>query len=590
MKKTVNINLAGTFFHIDEDAYGKLQRYLAAIKKSLTEPQGSDEIMRDIETRISELFSEKVESNSQVISLKELDEVIAVMGQPEDYMVDEELFDDAPKSNNQQRAYSHTSASHKQLFRDIDNKFISGVSSGLGHYLGLDALWVRLLWILLTFLTSGTFIIVYILFWILVPAAVSTADKLKMTGEPVNISNIEKKFKEGYETVADKVKNADYDKYGQKVKSGASGFFDTLGSILLVLLKIFVKFIGIILIITSLATLVGLIIGLFTFGSVDFWGNGEVLDYIGAFTDSIVPIWLVSLSIFFAIGIPFFVLFILGLKMMITNLKSIGTTAKIVLFITWIASIVALGIFGVRMANEQAYDGDSIAETTLPVRTGDTLRVRMNANTQYSTNVYRQGGLKFKYNENDEKVIYSNDIRLVVKSTTDSVAKLVVEKHAEGNSFLDARERAKAIDYNFIMENGTLTLDGFHTSAIENKYRNQEIHLTLYMPVGSIIYADKNTYSFHRNSSWYEDILDNGDEEQYLRILRDKTECLDCPPSEEDNNSTTDTSQNSSTTTSESWEQQVIDDISDDDRNATQSSSSEETQNIIVVDSTNNNN
>lgn len=590
MKKTVNINLAGTFFHIDEDAYGKLQRYLAAIKKSLTEPQGSDEIMRDIETRISELFSEKVESNSQVISLKELDEVIAVMGQPEDYMVDEELFDDAPKSNNQQRAYSHTSASHKQLFRDIDNKFISGVSSGLGHYLGLDALWVRLLWILLTFLTSGTFIIVYILFWILVPAAVSTADKLKMTGEPVNISNIEKKFKEGYETVADKVKNADYDKYGQKVKSGASGFFDTLGSILLVLLKIFVKFIGIILIITSLATLVGLIIGLFTFGSVDFWGNGEVLDYIGAFTDSIVPIWLVSLSIFFAIGIPFFVLFILGLKMMITNLKSIGTTAKIVLFITWIASIVALGIFGVRMANEQAYDGDSIAETTLPVRTGDTLRVRMNANTQYSTNVYRQGGLKFKYNENDEKVIYSNDIRLVVKSTTDSVAKLVVEKHAEGNSFLDARERAKAIDYNFIMENGTLTLDGFHTSAIENKYRNQEIHLTLYMPVGSIIYADKNTYSFHRNSSWYEDILDNGDEEQYLRILRDKTECLDCPPSEEDNNSTTDTSQNSSTTTSESWEQQVIDDTSDDDENATQSSAPEETQNTIVVDSTNNNN
>lgn len=590
MKKTVNINLAGTFFHIDEDAYGKLQRYLAAIKKSLTEPQGSDEIMRDIETRISELFSEKVESNSQVISLKELDEVIAVMGQPEDYMVDEELFDDAPKSNNQQRTYSSTSASHKQLFRDIDNKFISGVSSGLGHYLGLDALWVRLLWILLTFLTSGTFIIVYILFWILVPAAVSTADKLKMTGEPVNISNIEKKFKEGYETVADKVKNADYDKYGQKVKSGASGFFDTLGSILLVLLKIFVKFIGIILIITSLATLVGLIIGLFTFGSVDFWGNGEVLDYIGAFTDSIVPIWLVSLSIFFAIGIPFFVLFILGLKMMITNLKSIGTTAKIVLFVTWIASIVALGIFGVRMANEQAYDGDSIAETTLPVKTGDTLRVRMNANTQYSTNVYRQGGLKFKYNENDEKVIYSNDIRLVVKSTTDSVAKLVVEKHAEGNSFLDARERAKAIDYNFIIENGTLTLDGFHTSAIENKYRNQEIHLTLYMPVGSIIYADKNTYSFHRNSSWYEDILDNGDEEQYLRILRDKTECLDCPPSEEDNSSTTDTSQNSSTTTSESWEQQVIDDISDDDRNATQSSSSEETQNIIVVDSTNNNN
>ena len=95
MKKTVNINLAGTFFHIDEDAFGKLSRYLDAIKKSLSDPQGKDEIIRDIEARISELFSEKIESSSQVISTKELDEVIAVMGQPEDYRVDEEMFEDS---------------------------------------------------------------------------------------------------------------------------------------------------------------------------------------------------------------------------------------------------------------------------------------------------------------------------------------------------------------------------------------------------------------------------------------------------------------------------------------------------------------
>jgi phage shock protein PspC (stress-responsive transcriptional regulator) len=169
MKKTVNINLAGTFFHIDEDAYAKLQRYLEAIKKSLSDPQGSDEILRDIEARIAELFSEKIENNSQVISVKELDEVIAVMGQPEDYMVDEEIFEDAPTTKKRS-----TRSSYKQLFRDIDNKFIAGVSSGLGHYLGLDAIWVRLLWILLTIFSSGVFIVIYILFWILVPAAEST--------------------------------------------------------------------------------------------------------------------------------------------------------------------------------------------------------------------------------------------------------------------------------------------------------------------------------------------------------------------------------------------------------------------------------
>ena len=96
MNKTVNINLAGTFFHIDEDAFAKLTRYLDAIRRSFSDPNGQDEIIKDIEARIAELFSEKIEESSQVISIKELDEVIAVMGQPEDYVIDEEIFEDTP--------------------------------------------------------------------------------------------------------------------------------------------------------------------------------------------------------------------------------------------------------------------------------------------------------------------------------------------------------------------------------------------------------------------------------------------------------------------------------------------------------------
>ena len=99
-------------------------------------------------------------------------------------------------------------------------------------------------------------ILIFILLWVLVPEALTTSDKLKMTREPINISNIEKKFKEGYENVSERVKSVDYDKYGKKVKSGATGFFDTLGNVLLTILKIFVKFIGIIVILVSLITLV----------------------------------------------------------------------------------------------------------------------------------------------------------------------------------------------------------------------------------------------------------------------------------------------------------------------------------------------
>jgi phage shock protein PspC (stress-responsive transcriptional regulator) len=531
MKKTVNINLAGTFFHIDEDAFGKLSRYLDAIKKSLSDPQGKDEIIRDIEARISELFSEKIESSSQVISTKELDEVIAVMGQPEDYRVDEEMFEDSSTTYTSRRD-DRTNGSHKQLFRDVDNKFISGVSSGLSHYLKIDSIWVRLLWILLTILSSGTFIIIYILFWILVPAAITTSEKLKMSGEAVTISNIEKKFKEGYDTVADRVKNADYDNYGREIKKGASGFFSTIGDIFLTILKIFVKFFGILLILIGLSVLVSLIISLFTLGTIDLWGTGEVLDYINLVDTSNSPIWLVSLLAFVAVGVPFFVIFILGLKLLVNNLKSIGTKAKIILLVLWVVSLIGLGILGVRQATEIAYNGEVITEETLPILAGDTVTITMRANNQYDAYVSRSGGVDIKYDENDQKIIYGSDIRLIVKSTTDSVARIMIDKNAEGNSFLNAKKRAEAIEYNYSFENGTLYLDGYLLTAIENKYRDQEIDITLFLPEGSILIAEDNTYSYHRNDSRYNDILHNGMEGKSLLILKNKAKCLDCPVDE----------------------------------------------------------
>ena len=226
MNKTININLANLFFHIDEVAYTKLQRYLEAIKRSFANTSGSDEIIADIEARIAELFHEKMENERQVITEKEVDEVIGIMGQPEDYMVDEDIFEDQPKT-------SKIPGRVRKLYRDIDNKYIGGVSAGLGHYFGIDALWVRLLWILLTIFSWGGFVFIYGLLWILIPEAVTTAQKLDMRGEAVNISNIEKKVKEGFDDVAEKVKNVDYEKVGSKVKDGSRSFFNAIADIIM---------------------------------------------------------------------------------------------------------------------------------------------------------------------------------------------------------------------------------------------------------------------------------------------------------------------------------------------------------------------
>ena len=191
MNKTVNINLAGTFFHIDEDAYLKLQRYLEAIKRSFTDSQGRSEIISDIEARIAELFAERIQNEKQVVGVKLVDEVITIMGQPEDYLVDDEIFEDEPQPRQR-----HSSKPSKKLYRDTDNSYIGGVAAGLSHYFGIESIWLRLIWLFLAIGSGGTFILIYLIFWALVPEASTTAEKLTMTGDAVNISNIEKKIKD----------------------------------------------------------------------------------------------------------------------------------------------------------------------------------------------------------------------------------------------------------------------------------------------------------------------------------------------------------------------------------------------------------
>ncbi|MFT4839079.1 MAG: phage shock protein PspC (stress-responsive transcriptional regulator), partial [Oleispira sp.] len=221
MNKTININLAGLFFHIDEDAYQRLQRYIAAVRKSFAGTSGADEIMSDIESRIAELFLEKRANEMQVISITHVEEVIGIMGQPEDYEVDEEIFEEQTS-----RKQYRSSGKNKQLFRDTQNGYIGGVSGGIGYYLGIDAVWVRILWVLLVFFSVGWAIPVYVLLWILVPDAVSTNQRLTMMGKEVNISNIEENFKQGFEPVVDGQTDADHHILGQKGKRGSIRFFN----------------------------------------------------------------------------------------------------------------------------------------------------------------------------------------------------------------------------------------------------------------------------------------------------------------------------------------------------------------------------
>ena len=206
-----------------------------------------------------------------------------------------------------------------------------------------------------------------------------------------------------------------------------------------------------------------------------------------------------------------------------------GRTTKFSLLGIWLIALVTTIVLGVRESADFSVKSSDYSTTDLPVSSADTLYLEMVGNRYYNKDMHRDSGnLKIVYDEDDHRLIYSSDIRLVVQSTKDDQASLSIEKSALGASYQQAKDRAQSIDYDFTMDGNRLKLNAYLLTDIEQRFRDQSVELTLYLPEGSVLYADENTYSFHRNTSIYGDILDNGSEEHYLRILKNDTECLDC--------------------------------------------------------------
>jgi phage shock protein PspC (stress-responsive transcriptional regulator) len=527
MNKTVNINLGGMFFHIDEDAYQKLTRYFDAIKRSLSNSSGHDEIIKDIEMRVSELLTDKQKSDKHVIGLKDVDEVIAVMGQPEDYIIEDELKE-AQTNNNASNRRS------KKLYRDKEKGMIGGVASGLGHYFGIDAVWIRIVLILLVFAGFGTGILAYIILWVVTPEAITTSEKLEMTGEPVNISNIEKKVREEFENVSGKLKNVDYDKYGNQIKTGASKLGNSFGDFIMSVFKVFAKFLGIILIISGFAVLISLFIAVFTLGSSSFidvpW-QGFI--EAGNFTD--YPIWSFGLLMFFAVGIPFFFLILLGFKLLTPNLKSIGNIAKYTLLAIWLIAIAILISIGVKQASEIAYDGKTVQKQTINLMPNDTLYVKFKYNEYYTDDINDRDEFKFVQDSANHELIYSNNVSLRILHTDEKLPYIQIEKTAKGKSFQDAKQRAEKINYGVKIEGNHLILDNYILTEVSNKFRGQEIELSLYLPEGTLLKPDASVENYDRSDDEFFNMHYSSDNYVY-KVESSQIKCLNCPADENEYN------------------------------------------------------
>jgi len=522
MNKTVNINLGGLVFHIDEDAYQKLTNYFEAIKRSLSNTSGQDEIIKDIEIRIGELISEKHSSDKQVISLREVEEIISIMGQPEDYRIE------GDEPINAEPIYTNNKIT-KKLYRDEENAAIGGVLAGLGHYFGIDKAILRVILLIMVF-AGGTGVVAYIILWIAMPAAKTTSEKLEMRGEPVTISNIEKKVREEIDTLSEKLKSTDFDKMKQEMKSNGEKFKNNFGEIIRSVLNIFAKVIGALMILTSLGVLVVFLIGVLAFGTTNFpdFPFHSFVE-LGNFTD--YPVWFFGLLFYLAVSIPSVFVLLLGIKIIAPNSKSIGSIAKYVLLTIWIIAIGILISIGVKQASEYAYDGRVYEKQTINLNPKDTLYIKFKNNDYYSNDINDYADFKVTKDSLNQDVVYSNSISFQIEKTDENLPFIKINKEAQGNSFENANTRAGKINYGFKIIGNQLVLDNYLITELKDKYRDQKVEIKLYLPKGVLFkvnssvknydYSDNSFFNLHTSS------------EEYIYVVgNSQIKCLNCPESE----------------------------------------------------------
>ena len=184
MKKTLTINLNGIVFNIDDDAYETLSAYLNELEKHFADDE-REEIIKDIEDRIAELFTERMHGRN-VVDASDVASVIETMGQPNQF------DDEAAEPNADAAASKSSQRKFRKFYRDGDDRLIGGVAAGLAAYIGWDTTLVRILLLLLLLFSAGWTLLFYILLWIIVPEAKTTAQRLEMQGIEPNLENIKK--------------------------------------------------------------------------------------------------------------------------------------------------------------------------------------------------------------------------------------------------------------------------------------------------------------------------------------------------------------------------------------------------------------
>ncbi len=493
MKKTFTINISGNVFHIDEDAYEKLQKYLQMLNRHFGTNEEGREILQDIEARIAELFNEKIKEGKEVIIDLWVDEVIARMGKPEDFMdTDAEEEKPAPPEQTTQNR------TKRRMYRDPDRRVFGGVCGGMGAYFNIDPVFMRIIFFLLFFVIGPFNVLLYFILWIAVPKARTTAQRLEMRGEEATVSNIEKSIKEEVKDVKDSFQRFKNSDTYEKGKDGASRLGDLIYNVLKVSLKILVILVGVILILAGFFGLLGflstILIGHSILASAPWIsGWGPEFQISGFFNHIINPgsLTISIIAIVLLVAIPLMAILFVGTKMIFrykTNNKIIGLASVGV----WLIALFTLILVTVGQVDNFSKRTSTTVSTKIECQNCKNLVMELGTDkyenyTDLEMNLDRMKMIKVNGDE-----ILLGDARLDIEKSSNDQFAIVLKKKARGKSQDEAQTNTEMIVYNFQQKDSVITFDPYYTLGEGGKWRNQEVDIVVKVPVGKSVYLNKN--------------------------------------------------------------------------------------------------
>jgi phage shock protein PspC (stress-responsive transcriptional regulator) len=508
MKKTIRIHITGYIFNIEEDAFEVLENWLKKISIQYEKEDGGEEIINDIETRVAEIFKEEIKDDNSVISLKDVNKVIEIMGNPEEF--ENKEFDEKGDSE-KQNTDAKGSKIYKRLFRDEEQRILGGICAGIAHYFGIDVSLIRIIFIAGIFI-GGFAAVLYLILWIFIPAAETSSQKLEMKGKPVNISNIEKVIKTEFENVRQNLINKKNSESFKTFTNDLNIFFDKLGSVIVKILKAISGFVGLTLMICGIASIIALF-GIIFFHDMQGFINVGPDTYLWYPFFTLLPLpfsnLIASIGIFLLIAIPLAGIIFAGIRVIFRYKRSQTKSVRVLGTTLWFIGIIITGSIAFNVLKNYRSE-KSITKTYILEDTGsDFIRLKIN-------NTYIKKFDKPEFQISNFNVVKLGEEynlfgkpNLNISKSKEKDTKLKLIFYARGNSEPNAAKYINQINWRWIREDTVLLCDPYFTVAGNNKLYLRELTVDLEIPEGKTVYIDSSLrelindveVSEHMNSS-----------------------------------------------------------------------------------------